>query len=419
MNDSLFTPTVEYPLLWLFDFVYPSVAKLTLNLDDIEIFEYDRNRLRKLQYERVLFIINHPTTMETPICYYVANCMGSRFNFIASRDVFEWFGGFVGELLRKIGAFSILSELDRDAIKTVRSILAKEGGKLAIYPEGMKSNENDNLLPLEPRAIQIGFLGLEDALKKDSKADITVVTCFVKYVLTEPKDKLLNHIESSLKAIEQKLQIHWDEKNLLKRFLYVGHKILENTEKEYNLKPSQESIEFRIARVRNTALNKAAENLGIQLDTSMDSISKMRELFSIVESYELRFLNPKYPNLKPKNLMQAKQDMEKAYTFLVIRPIYLISRPTAERMVEWLTRYETLLFGSSKFRPQKAVLQFAPFFGLKEYYNDYKKDKKTTIKIIKNRIQNYMESMLIEAIGFTSPIIEPLQPSLSLKIQNV
>lgn len=417
MNHSFIAPAVEYPLLWLFDWVYPSLAKLTLNLDGIEIFEHDKERLRKLQYERVLFISNHPTTLEPPISYYVANCMGSRFHFMASRAVFEWFGGFVGELIKRVGAFSILSGgPDREAIKTARSILASEGGKLAIYPEGINSNENDNLLPFQPGAIQIGFWGLEDALKKDRNADIIVVTTFVKYILTEPREKLIKHIESSLKVIEDKLQIHPEGRNLLRRFLHVGRILLENAEKEYNLEPAHESIEFRIGRVRHAALNRAAENLGIQFEGGMDAISKMRELFTTVESYELGFPDPKHPNLKPKNLSLAKKDIEKAYTFIVIRPIYLISRPTAERMVEWLTRYETLLFGSSKFRPRKAILQFAPFFGLREYYEDYKKDKKSTVEIVTSRIKNYMESMLIEAISFTQPIVEPLDTEPNLQV---
>ncbi|MCX8000201.1 MAG: hypothetical protein N3A69_14805 [Leptospiraceae bacterium] len=219
-----------------------------------------------------------------------------------------------------------------------------------------------------------------------------------------------------MQKIESKLRINPGERNLLRRFLYVGRILLENAEEEYNLNSANESIEFRIGRVRHAALNRAAENIGIQFPEGLDAISKMRELFTTVESYELGFPDPKHPNLKPKNLSQAKKDMERAYTFIVIRPIYLISRPTAERMIEWLTRYETLLFGTSSFRARKAVMQFAPFFGLREYYKDYKKDKKTTIEIVTSRIKNYMESMLIEAISFTEPIVEPLETGPNLQV---
>lgn len=409
MNRSFIAPAIQYPLLWFFDFTFPLVAKTTLNLDGVEISDQDRAMLRALQSERVIYMSNHPTTIEPPVTYYVANCMGSRFHFMASRAVFEWGNGFVGEMIRRVGAFSILAGgLDRDAIKTARSILAEKKGKLAIYPEGMNSNENDNLLPFQGGAVQIGFWALEDALKKDPDADIKIVNAFVKYILSEPHDVLIRHIEESVQRIEKKLSIHPGDRNLLRRFLFIGRVLLENAEKEYDLPPVEESMEFRIGRARHAALNRAAESLGIEFDSNMDAIAKMKELFTTVESYELGFPDPKHPNLKPGNMEQIKKDMERAYTFIVIRPIYLLSRPTAERMIEWLTRYETLLFGKSDFRPRKAVLQFTPIFGLREYYEDYKKNKKAVLDAVMGRVKNNIETMMIEGISFTQPIVEPL-----------
>jgi 1-acyl-sn-glycerol-3-phosphate acyltransferase len=409
MNRSFIAPAVQYPLLWFFDLAFPAIAKLSLNLEAVEISESDREMLRRLQSERVLYLSNHPTTIEPPVTYYVANCMGSRFHFMASRAVFEWGNGFVGEVIKRVGAFSILAGgLDRDAIKTARSILSDKGGKLAIYPEGMNSNENDNLLPFQGGAIQIGFWALEDALKKDPKADIKVVNAFVKYIHTESKERLLAHIHDSVSRIESKLSIVPGERNLLRRFLYIGRVILEMAEKEYDLPATQESMEYRIGRVRHSALNRAAMGLGIEFSEGMDAIAKMKELFTTVESFELGFPDPKHPGLKPKNLEQVKKDMEKAYTFIVIRPLYLLSRPTAERMIEWLTRYETLIFGKSDFRPRKAIVQFAPIFGLKEYYDEYKKDKKSVLESVLNRVKMNIETMMIEGISYTAPIVEPL-----------
>lgn len=410
MNHSFISPAIQYPLLWFFDFAYPIIAKTTLNLEGVEITDSDKAMLRNLQNERVLYMSNHPTTIEPPVTYYVANCMGSRFYFMASRVVFEWGYGLVGEIIRRVGAFSVLAGgLDRDAIKTARSILAKKSGKLAIYPEGMNSNENDNLLPFQAGGIQIGFWALEDALKIEPDADIKVVTAFVKYVLTEPEEVILKHIEESLSKIEKALSIQPGERNLLRRFLYVGRILLENIEKEYDLPITSESMEFRVGRARHAALNRAAEGLGISFDSNLDAISKMKELFTTVESYELGFPNPKHPNLKPKNLDQVKKDMERAYTFIVIRPIYLLSRPTAERMIEWLMRYETLVFGKTHFRPRKAILQFAPVFGLREYYEQYKANKKEVLEEVIGRVKKNIETMMIEAISYTKPIVEPLE----------
>lgn len=102
----------------------------------------------------------------------------------------------------------------------------------------------------------------------------------------------------------------------------------------------------------------------------LDAVSKIQEPFTTVESYKLEFPDLKHPNLKPKNLIKAKKGMEKACTLIVIQPIYLITPPTVKKMVEWLSRYETLLLGSPPFRARKAFMQFASFLGLKEYYNE-------------------------------------------------
>lgn len=45
-----------------------------------------------------------------------------------------------------------------------------------------------------------------------------------------------------------------------------------------------------------------------------------------------------------------------------------------------------------------------------------KQDMKNTIEIITSKIKNYMESMLIEAISFTQPIVEPQERVLNLQV---
>lgn len=86
---------------------------------------------------------------------------------MASRNIFNWGFGIVGEVIKRVGAFSVLSgSADRDAIKMARKVLSEPEGKLVLYPEGMRSGENDNLVPFMPGMAQLAFWGLEDALKK-------------------------------------------------------------------------------------------------------------------------------------------------------------------------------------------------------------------------------------------------------------
>jgi 1-acyl-sn-glycerol-3-phosphate acyltransferase len=411
MNRSFIPPALEYPFLWFLDLAYPLIAKLALNIESIEITPEDQKMLSTFQNKRLLYISNHPTTIEPPVSYYIANKMGSRFHFMASRAVFEWGLGLVGEMIKRVGAFSVLSGgLDRDSVKMARNILATPKGKLVIYPEGMNSNENDNLLPFQVGAIQIAFWALEDAMKVDPKADIFVLPAFVKYILTGSKKDLLNNITQSISRIEKQLQLDVGDRNLLRRFLFVGRILLENGETEYSITPSPtDSFDYRIGKVRHAALNRAAERMGIQLSEKADSIEKIKELFTTLESYELGFPLPNHPGLKiPKeNILLIKKDIERAYTFLVIRPEYLVTRPTPERFVEWLIRFETLLFGKGEFRNRKAFVSFGKPFSLRDHYEKYKASKKSTVEELSKGLRLTIEDLLIKSIPLSDPIVEP------------
>src|SRR5690606_8526721 len=107
------------------------------NIDEVVISHQDIEKLRAIRKDRILYCSNHPSTAEPPVAYHVAKVMGSRFHFMASRQVFDWAAGAVGKLISSIGAFSVLAgTADRESIKMARRILASDGGKLVVYPEG-------------------------------------------------------------------------------------------------------------------------------------------------------------------------------------------------------------------------------------------------------------------------------------------
>ncbi len=409
MKEFFIPPKFEAPLAWAFDLAFPILSRSLFNLQNVYISELDARKLRTLSRERVLYFSNHPTTIEPPVAYYVANKMGSRFHFMASRNVFDWGEGFVGEVIRRVGAFSVLSGgADKDAIKMSRKILSTPQGKLAIYPEGMCSGENDNLLPFLPGTAQIGFWGLEDARKQEPNADIIVLPAFVKYILTGTRSQLLEEIESSIDAIERELHLNPGNRNLLRRFLMVGRFLLERTEEEYKISPTpDQDYEYRVGRVRHETLNRAGNLLNLQFDPEANAIDKIRELFTVLDAIEAGFSAKGQKPIPKPTIRQARIETEKAYTFLVTKPHHLVSYPTAERFVEWLTRYETLLFGKSAFRPREAHVQFAPFFRLGEYWESYKKDKKSTVQSLTNRLRTDLETLLKKSIPMTSPIVTP------------
>jgi hypothetical protein len=408
-NKLFIDSDINYPFLWCLDLATPFILKMGLNIDGVEILEQDKKRLRNLAKERLLYVANHPSTIEPSVAYCVANVMGSRFRFMASRSVFNWSFGLVGEMIKRVGAFSVLSGgADRESIKTARGVLSEPRGKLVIYPEGMLSGENDNLLSFMPGFAQIGFWGLEDALKKDKTTDVKVLPTFVKYILTDSRSRLKQEIESSLRKIERVLDVSvLSQNNLLRRFLTVGRVLLEKAESEHYIIPEvDKGINYRIGRIRHVLLNYAAHKLGIQFENE-NAIQKLRVLFTIMDAIDAKFPPAGIPKLSETDFQVIRREIEKAYIFITIKPDYLLEYPSPERFMEWIYRLETLLFGSTKPRARKAHVLVGEPFGLMEYYASYKKDKRKTLVELTERLKRDMENLMKQGIELTYPMLAP------------
>ena len=97
--ESFIPPIHNYPLMWFMDNALKVLMKGVNNVDEIVISDLDKEKLKKYKDERLIYISNHPTTKEPPISYMVGNLMYSRFHYMASREVFDWGNGVVGNLI--------------------------------------------------------------------------------------------------------------------------------------------------------------------------------------------------------------------------------------------------------------------------------------------------------------------------------
>ncbi|MCB1169447.1 MAG: 1-acyl-sn-glycerol-3-phosphate acyltransferase [Leptospiraceae bacterium] len=409
--EPFIPPGFSLPLAWGIDFSLPVLLKFVQNLESVEIMPEDKQMLRDLRKDRILYCSNHPTTSEPPVAYAVAKTMGSRFHYMASRQVFDWGSGVVGRVIQGIGAYSVLAgTADRESIKMSRSILAHDGGKLVVYPEGEPtSGENDSLLPLQPGIAQIGFWGLEDARKVDPGADIKVLPAFVKYIYTGTEAAIKGDLHSSLKKLERRLGVDPKNRNLLRRFLTIGRVLLEKEEKHYHIAAgSLKDWDYRVGRVRHAVLDQVADRIQVKgYNRNADAIEKLRFLLSILEMITVGYPDPRLPQIDEDTTKWAQQECEKAYLFIVTRPEYLISHPSAERFYEWLGRYETHVLGKTSPRSRKAYVRFTEPLSLGSYYEEYKKNRKQGIETMLNDLKGALERLMVECIQLSQPLVRP------------
>lgn len=391
---------MNLPALWFTDLSLPLILKLAHNLEGIEVSPQDQKMLKSFKNERILYISNHPTTKEPPVAYHSANIMSSRFFYMAAREVFDWAAGFVGEFIQSIGAFSVLAGApDRDSVKAAREILASSGGKLVLFPEGEPtSGMNDTLLPFQPGVSQLSFWGLEDALKKGTDVKISVILSFVKYRMTNSIEWMQKDIDLSLTRMEEKFGIAKTGKDIVHRFLSIGKRMIEREEREFHLSvPNDrtEDFDFRIGRIRHVMLDNIADKAKIpNWEKEANAIEKLRKILTTLELVSIGASDPngELPSMEMANW--ARKAATKAYDYISIQTNYIKELPSAERLYEFLYRYESEIFGESSNRPHKATVSFAKPFSMNDFYEDYKKDKRGTVDKLTDRFRKEMETLL-------------------------
>lgn len=417
--QSFIAPGFNLPLAWTVDLLHPLLLKSMHNIDEIVISAEDRKMLRTLRDERVLFFTNHPSTAEPPISWAVGNLMGARFRYMASRQVFDWGYGFVGQAIASLGAYSVIAGIaDRESLKMSREIMARPGGKLVIFPEGEPtSGENDSLMPFQAGASQLSFWALDDARKVEPDADVTVLEGFIKYTIEASRGETIAVLERALKELEAKMGVDPGKRNLLRRFLHFGKVLLEQAESEYKIPVASKSdFDYRIGRVRHAILDNVAEKLEVKnYDHKADAIVKLRQVWAVVEMLMIEYEDPALPRVTPEELNWAHRECVKAFDMIVIKRDYLLTNPTAERFFEWLARFDSYVLGKTPRAlgglptplPRKAHVFFTPPFKLSEYYTSEKRKRKQAVEKLTTRLYTEMDTLLKQSASLTKPLVEP------------
>jgi hypothetical protein len=397
----------------------PNSLKQAHNVHEVVISEEDKAFLRSLNKERLLFFTNHPSQTEPVIAYHIANVMGTRFHFMATRRAFDFVYGILGRWFQATGTFSVIPGVaDRDSMRMTRQILSQPSGKLVIFPEGEPMcSENDNLMPFQPGIIKLGFSALADAKKEDPNADIIILPGFIKYVIITPREQIIKHLEDSISVIEKKLGANPEGRNLLRRFLMVGRILQETAEKEYKIEVTEDmDYNYRTGQLRHKILDNIADLMKLKhYDKELDAIQKLRILTSTLELIEIDYPSDDLPKLSAKELEYASSECVKAYDFITMKRDYLVSRPTPERFYEWLQRFESLVLGKTPRalggevypQPRKAHVFFTKPFRFNDYLSEYQNNKNQCVEKLLESLKNEMQKILDNSQSLTEPIVPP------------
>ncbi len=419
MSNFFIPPEFNIAAAWFADAMLATTLKQAHNVEEVVISDEDKKYLRTLNHNRLLFFTNHPSQTEPVLAYHIANVMGSRFHFMATRRAFDYGFGLLGKWFQATGTYSILPGVaDRDSMKMTRQILSYPAGKLVIFPEGEPMcSENDNLMPFQPGVIKLGFAALADARKVDPTADISILCGFIKYVISKPHSQVIHDLERSIGNLERVLGAEPGGRNLLRRFLMVGRILEEREEERYGIHvDDNEDYNFRVGKLRHMILDNVASKMNLKnYDQSAGAIQKLRQLTSVIELLELGYPSSELPTLTRDELAFANKECIKAYDFITMKRDYLISNPTPERFYEWLQRFESIVLGKTpraqggEVYPQsrKAHVFIGRAYKFGDFFEAYQKNKNECAEDLLSKLRADMQGMLDRSQSLTKPIVDP------------
>ena len=410
MQDFI-SPKKAVFLPWFAKTFIRTILKGVHNINEINISLDDTEKIKTLKDKRVILIANHPSTIEPHLIFFLSTILEQKMEFMASRQVFEWSGGLIGYVIRRLGAYSIIAGInDKKALYHTVKLLSKKNAKLTIFPEGEPtSGENTTFMPFQQGFAVLSLLSLERLKAKEPNADILILPVSFFYTLNIPKEFMIKNLEKRLNKLENKTQFTKtkNEQDIVKRILKLGYNVLEKFEKKYGVQIEEgETFKHRVGRLRHKILNELAQLFRVKnYNQDGNAIEKFRNIFSIVELCMINYKDDSLPKLTKKELKAAFKKLFNVFEMIIINEEHLLTKPSFEKCFEWIERYETLLLdkkpralgGRPSTLPRKAHIQLGETFSLAKYSSKNKKERMKRIDSLMEKSDNTLKSMIKES----------------------
>lgn len=369
----------------------------------------DLARVRALAGQRVLLVPNHPTNTEPAILFDLGCRTGQPFHFLACREAFEPLWGLWGQVIRRVGAFSVVrGTADRASFRATRDSLARPGSKLVVFPEGEVYSQNDTLLPFNAGIFQLAFWALDDLHKAGANdAALYVLPVAVKYRFVRD---MMPAIRASLVRLERFNGLSPDGANdVYVRLRRIGLTMLCSVEREYRLPtPAGDDHEAdltpRMTAIKEAILQRVATAAGLPLPKGDTLPDRMRALIHHVEEVtegepERRGAASPYERaLRREQRERARpllRDLKRLANYVALTDNYVRADPTPERMADTLQRLERESFGRALLDgPRRCCVRVGEPINLAARYNDYQKARRAEIVRVTHEVESQVLALL-------------------------
>jgi 1-acyl-sn-glycerol-3-phosphate acyltransferase len=256
-------------------------------------------------------------------------------------------------LLPRIGAFSVYREgLDREALKTAVGILNDAVRPLVLFPEGVVSRTNDRLNNLMEGTAFIAHTAAKQRAAATPPGQVVVHPVAIRYRFCGGLAAVLTPVIEEIEA-----RFSWRpprECRLRERINRVGEALLCLKELEYLDRPQTGEVPERLGRLINCLL-QPLEKEWLKGEGDGGVVARVKKLRMAI-----------LPDLVGGAIDEAERarrwrqlaDLYLAQQLSCYPPDYIRSRPTAERLLETVERFEEDLTDRTRIhRPLHAIIE--------------------------------------------------------------
>ncbi len=301
---------------------------------DVECRGIDRLRESRAQGHGILLAPNHCRPCDPFVVNQACRQAGLAPFTMASSHLFAG-GGLQAYILRRAGAFSVYREgMDRQALDAGIEILNVARRPLVIFPEGVISRHNDRLNAMMDGTSFIARSAAKKRAERQPAGQVVVHPVALRYHF---QGDIGQAIHPALDDIERRLC--WNPKrelDLFERIYRVGEALLCLKELEYLGQPQSGPIPERLTRLIDRLLTP--------LEQEWLKGQRDRTVVGRVKKLRIAIL----PDMVKGDITEAERqrrwkqlaDIYLAQQLAFYPPDYIKSRPTPERMLETVERFE-------------------------------------------------------------------------------
>ena len=374
----------------------------------VDYVKEDLDRLRALAPDRVLLTPNHPTNDEPALLFHLGCRVEQPFYFLACREAFDPLAGLWGQIIRRIGAFSVVrGTADRASFRATRETLARPGAKLVIFPEGEVYSQNDSLLPFHSGVFQLAFWTLEDLRKAgEAGAPLYVLPVAVKYRFTQDMRPALR---ASLARLERHVGLPENrDGDLYARLRAVGGAMLRSVEREYRLpapKDPDDDLTPRLNAVREAILQRVATAAGVALPRGETLAERMRALLHVIETVTRGEAEEEAQTAFDRKLRRQQReraqplltDLHRLANWIALYDGYVRADPTPERMADTLQRLERECFNKTMLGgPRRCSLRLGEPIDLAARWDAYQSNRRRAVAAVTGEVEAAVAALLGE-----------------------